>query len=148
VVVETLRHFVRSYVALQQDGKPGRYVFTTTADPRRRRRRKGELDFDLLQEWRAGERSARVCDGVRSVVAEKEAPDWVKEPVAWLDGRPVGKVFSTRRSGPSRRRTSTRFLRLDRGPADLDPRRTCVTSRASWRQSPARRRRPRSSPST
>ncbi len=33
-VVESLRHFLRSYVALRREGLPGRYVFTTTAESR------------------------------------------------------------------------------------------------------------------
>jgi tetratricopeptide (TPR) repeat protein len=87
VVVETLRHFVRSYVALQRGGVLGRYVFTTTAEPRRRR---DGLDFDLLQKWRARDRSPQVCKAVRSLVAGRGAPAWVKEPAAWLDGRTDG----------------------------------------------------------
>jgi hypothetical protein len=86
-VVESLRHFLRGYVDLRRAGRPGRYVFTTTAEPRRRR---DGLDFDLLQKWRDGDRTKKTCKEIRKLLAGKGAPEWMKEPVAWLDREAEG----------------------------------------------------------
>lgn len=82
-VVKGLRYFLRGYVELRRQGQPGRYVFTTTAEPSRRR---DGLDFDLLQKWRAGKSTKKTCKEVRKLLTGKGAPEWVAEPAAWLDG--------------------------------------------------------------
>ncbi len=87
VVIESLQHFLRGYVDLKRQARPGRYVFTTTAEPSRRR---DGLDFDLLQKWRDGDRSKKTCKEVRKLLAGKGTPKGTAEPAAWLDSEAEG----------------------------------------------------------
>jgi hypothetical protein len=83
-VVESLRQFLRTYVTLKNRGETRRFLFTTTAEPRRSR--KGGLDFDLLAAWQKGDRSPKTCKAVRKLLIQgKKIPAWLAEPVADLD---------------------------------------------------------------
>lgn len=83
-VIESLRLFLRSYVTLRRNGETRSFLFTTTAY--QKRSRKGGLGVDLLEAWQRGDRTSEVCTAVRSAV--QDGPDWLAEPLDWLDAEP------------------------------------------------------------
>jgi hypothetical protein len=91
VVRDTLRKFLRSYVALRRLGENRRFVFTTTAYERKKRA--SDLDLNLLKEWKEGNRSPEVIAKVRSLV-EPHAKDPKRAEVeaasTWLDSQAEG----------------------------------------------------------
>jgi hypothetical protein len=90
VVRDSLRNFLRSYVALKQRGETRKFVFTTTAYEKKRR---DGLGFDLLRAWREGNREVEVIAKVRSLVKppEKDLKRLEVEAASlWLDGQSEG----------------------------------------------------------
>src|SRR5947199_10000285 len=67
VVRDSLRNFLRSYVTLRQRGEDRKFVFTTTAYEKKKKRPDG-LDFDLLEKWKEGVRTQKVIKKIRSLV--------------------------------------------------------------------------------
>jgi tetratricopeptide (TPR) repeat protein len=89
VVRDSLRNFLRSYVALRQRGEDRKFVFTTTAYEKHT---KG-LNFDLLEKWRNGNRTSKVLRSVRALVAAvKNDPKKkdIEEARTWLDKEAEG----------------------------------------------------------
>lgn len=91
VVRDSLRNFLRSYATLRQAGEARKFIFTTTAYEKKKRG--DSLDFDLLQKWKAGERTQEVIEKVKLLVrsAEKDpkreetqkARDWLDQEKGW-----------------------------------------------------------------
>ena len=77
VVRDSLRNFLRSYVALRQRGEDRKFVFTTTAYEKKKRA--SDLDFDLLEAWKGGDRTVEVIAKVRSLVRPPEKDSKKKE---------------------------------------------------------------------
>lgn len=91
VVRDSLRNFLRSYVALKQKGEDRKFVFTTTAYEKKTRA--SDLDFDLLEKWRQGNRTSKVVGRVRSLVKpSKEDPNrkTLEQARTWLDKESEG----------------------------------------------------------
>ncbi len=91
VVRDSLRNFLRSYVALKrQRGETRKFVFTTTAYEKKRR---DGVDFALLKKWKEGNRTSKVVGRVRSLVKPaKNDPKKkeVEEARTWLDEEAEG----------------------------------------------------------
>jgi tetratricopeptide (TPR) repeat protein len=90
-VRDSLRNFLRSYVALRQRGEARKFVFTTTATYEKKRR--GGLNFDLLEAWKAGDRRVEVVAEIRSLVEPLEKDSKraeVEAALMWLDGQSEG----------------------------------------------------------
>lgn len=93
-VLDSLRSFLQSYVTLRRRGETRSFIFTTTAHPSRQRGT--GLDFDLLEQWRSGNRSPEVLEAARALLIgkdpkdSKDGKDTIKEDVAWLNGQEDG----------------------------------------------------------
>lgn len=90
-VLDSLFNFLRTYVALRREGTDRKFIFTTTAEPRKQRNR--GLDFDLLEKWREGVRTRKIISAVQSLLNPKKKNTHLKEIMearAWLDGQPEG----------------------------------------------------------
>ena len=94
-VLESLGNFLRSYVALRQRGETRRFVFTTTAQEKKKRI--GGLNYDLLEDWKKGTRTPEIFAAVRSLLEPREDDKnraETAEAIAWLDAKTYGwKAF-------------------------------------------------------
>ncbi|MFY9826481.1 MAG: hypothetical protein WAM82_34275 [Thermoanaerobaculia bacterium] len=91
VVRDSLRNFLRAYVTLRQRGEDRKFVFTTTAYEKKKRTE--GVDFDLLEKWRAEDRTPEVIKKVRLLVQPvSDAKDRkeIEEALAWLDKQDGG----------------------------------------------------------
>ena len=85
-VKETLGHFLVRYVDLRKSDRASRFVFTTTARPKRRQ---ADKDLDLLDAWRNGDRGNKVLAGVRALFKDSKNKDipkgmtWLSRQKAW-----------------------------------------------------------------
>jgi tetratricopeptide (TPR) repeat protein len=90
-VVESLGNFLRSYVALRRRGEDRSFVFTTTAHEKKKRI--GGVNFDLLEAWKAGNRTPEVLAVVQSLLKPGEDDknrEKTTEAIAWLDTESEG----------------------------------------------------------
>jgi tetratricopeptide (TPR) repeat protein len=90
VVLDSLMNFLRTYVALRKEEKHRKFLFTTTAEPRKQTR---GLDFDLLEKWQSGLRTPEVIEAVRCLLDPKEDGryrDEILDARTWLDRQPEG----------------------------------------------------------
>jgi tetratricopeptide (TPR) repeat protein len=90
-VLDSLRSFLQSYVALRRRGETRTFIFTTTAQPSRQR--KPGLDPDILERWRNHNLTPADIASIRAQLepkADERNRKGIEGSISWLDDQEDG----------------------------------------------------------